>query len=417
MRGKVLKKFQHAKGGNVAISMAIFALPLLAAGGASFDYAYLSRLDTKLQAAADTSALAAARELGLANSDKDNIQALASNYALSHLQDIATPSNTTVTTDSTEDNSSLSVSISHVWKPFFLHYVMEDALPIKVSATATLAGTGTICMLGLDEKLKEAIHLTKNASLNASGCGVYSNSSDKEAIKVEDNATLVSGVTCSAGGIKSSKKSSFTPDPVTDCPQVPDPLAGRLVPVVGSCDYTNFEIDTGIHVLYPGTYCEGLKIKGTAEASLKPGIYIVSGDKLEVTEKASLKGENVGFFLNGHKAKLKFAKESTINLTAPKTGVMAGLLMFEDPAAFNDLQKHEITSDNARMLLGTIYLPNGTLRIDSKGPVADQAAYTAIIARAIELDEGPTLYLNSDYEATDVPVPEGLVNDRVYLSE
>ena len=68
------------------------------------------------------------------------------------------------------------------------------------------------------------------------------------------------------------------------------------------------------------------------------------------------------------------------------------------------------------MLLGTIYLPNGTLKIDSEGPIADKAAYTAIIARAIKLYEGPTLYLNSDYDASDVPVPEGLVRDKVFLT-
>ena len=94
---------------------------------------------------------------------------------------------------------------------------------------------------------------------------------------------------------------------------------------------------------------------------------------------------------------------------------MAGLLIFEDRTA-SKTEKHEITSDNARLLLGTIYLPNGTLKIDSDAPVADKSAYTAIIARAIELQEGPTLYLNSDYEATDVPVPEGLVKDRVMLT-
>ena len=49
-----------------------------------------------------------------------------------------------------------------------------------------------------------------------------------------------------------------------------------------------------------------------------------------------------------------------------------------------------IISDNARTLLGTIYLPVGRLIIDSKRPVADESAYTVIIARMIDLYDGRT---------------------------
>ena len=57
------------------------------------------------------------------------------------------------------------------------------------------------------------------------------------------------------------------------------------------------------------------------------------------------------------------------------------------------------------------------LLIDSKKPVADQSAYTAIVANSIELNSGPNLILNSDYEATDVPVPSGIAgSSQVVLS-
>ena len=80
--------------------------------------------------------------------------------------------------------------------------------------------------------------------------------------------------------------------------------------------------------------------------------------------------------------------------------------------------KHRITSDDARVLLGTIYLPVGDLVIDAKKPVVDQSAYTAIIAQHIELNSGPNLILNSNYDATNVPVPEGIRGTRqVVLSK
>ena len=90
---------------------------------------------------------------------------------------------------------------------------------------------------------------------------------------------------------------------------------------------------------------------------------------------------------------------------------MAGLLMFEDRGAAK-LRPYAILSDGARVLEGTIYLPQSHLYIDADAPIADKSAYTAIVARRMELYAGPHLVLNSDYDLTDVPVPYGIGNNR-----
>ncbi len=64
----------------------------------------------------------------------------------------------------------------------------------------------------------------------------------------------------------------------------------------------------------------------------------------------------------------------------------------------------EIRDQNA----GNIYLPNGRLYVDAEDDVAEDSAYTAIVARKVELSAGPTLHLNTDYGATDIPVPSGI---------
>jgi hypothetical protein len=86
---------------------------------------------------------------------------------------------------------------------------------------------------------------------------------------------------------------------------------------------------------------------------------------------------------------------------------LAGLLFFEAREQADALL-HEINSDNARMLLGTIYLPQGELRIDANMPIASDSAYTAIVVRRMRLYSGPHLVLNTNYGATEVPVPEGI---------
>ena len=60
------------------------------------------------------------------------------------------------------------------------------------------------------------------------------------------------------------------------------------------------------------------------------------------------------------------------------------------------------------MLFRSIYLPVGYLLVDPNSVVAGTSAYTAIIVNRLELTAGPELVLNSNYGASDVPVPAGI---------
>ena len=152
--------------------------------------------------------------------------------------------------------------------------------------------------------------------------------------------------------------------------------------------------------------------------TLDPGIYIIKKGSLTVDGASALNGDHIGFYLTQN-ATFSFTKDLNINLSAPKDGELAGLLFFEDRNN-NPGLNNKITSDNARYLIGTIYLSQGTLTIDSSKAVADQSAYTAIVARALKLKSGPNLVLNSNYDATDVPVPSGLMSlagGRIVLTD
>jgi hypothetical protein len=85
---------------------------------------------------------------------------------------------------------------------------------------------------------------------------------------------------------------------------------------------------------------------------------------------------------------------------------MAGLLFFASRSQSNAV--YQVLSNNAHQLLGTIYLPTGQLSIDANQPIADQSAYTAIITRKLTANAGPTIVLNTNYDQTDVPVPNGI---------
>jgi hypothetical protein len=120
---------------------------------------------------------------------------------------------------------------------------------------------------------------------------------------------------------------------------------------------------------------------------------------------AALTGENVSFRFVGPKAGFRFAETAIVSLGAPKEGPMAGFLFYRDPGP--QPGDFVIGTDLATKLLGTTYLPGATLSVDVIGLVAAQSAYTVIVADRIDI-RGAELVVNSDYGATDIPVPRGV---------
>ena len=223
---------------------------------------------------------------------------------------------------------------------------------------------------------------------------------------------MTAGSICSVG----AAKGKFTPPAVTDCPVIPDPLVAQQAPAVGSCTYTNEKISSGTVSLAPGVYCGGLTITGGASVTLTPGEYIIDGGQLLVENGSSLTTVNAGIYLTGAGATLWFGPDCTINMTAPTSGPLAGLLVFEDRNAPTG-QTHIIYSDNAPVLHGTIYLPQNELHVETNGPVSNASTFTIVIVRTLTLAKAANLYLNSNYNASNIPVPGGLDHSLPYLSQ
>jgi len=197
-------------------------------------------------------------------------------------------------------------------------------------------------------------------------------------------------------------------------------------------------VDGGHATLEPGVYCGGLTLTNGAEGALSKGIFIIKDGPLIVDGGASISGAEVAIYLAGRAANLTFDADTTVNLSAPKDGPLAGILIFDDPTGASAPAKapksgrgaagralkngaprqHQILSDNARNLLGTIYMPKGEIIIDATKPIADKSAYTVLVVDQLHLYSGPNLVLNSDYSATDVPVPPGVgpYGAKIFLS-
>ncbi len=388
-----------------ALVMFGVALPaLLMAAGVVIDYGTLSEQRTAFQTVADGSALAAAREFRLANATPTGVQLAAEKFASTQLKALDQPGTIAATVDLRK--MTVTVEVTNVARTNIMHMFGSDNVTVSARATARVLGTASICVIGLETKKKETIHLEMNAKLEAPDCAVYSNSTQPHGLTAKNNSQLRARFICSAGGVYKDKFDSFQPSPTVDCPTLADPLASRPPPSIGGCSANALSI-TSSTMLSPGTYCGGIRISKGAVVTLNPGIYVFKDGPLDVSGGASLKGANVGLYFNGKGSVLRFEADTKIDLTAPQSGVLAGILFYEDRTSPAN-QIHRILSNDAKVLLGTLYLPQGELNIGANKPVAAESAYTIVVARRFTLSAGPTMVLNAKYSSTNIPVPEGV---------
>lgn len=400
-----LRRFLRDGGGNALIVFGL-AMPVVAGtAGMAVDYSVWTSQRAHLRAAADAAAIAAAKELASPHGTASTVQSVAETVAQANLQGAIGDGAISIVAAVMERNSGVEVVVTQPGETYFSELLLQSPPVIEVRAAAKSVGQ-TVCVIGLDPSQQGTVHLESNARLTAENCAVYSNSTNATGMRSKKDALLKSQFACSAGGIGGSR-ANFDPYPLTDCPPIEDPLLSRPAPPIGSCAGFDLEIDKGERTLYPGTYCGGLKINGNARVTFSPGIYVIKDGRFQVKGNATVSGDYVGFYFIGDDADLVFEKNTTISLGAPKDGPMAGILFYQDRGA-PELVKFSIESNNARKLLGTIYFPNGRLVVKAKAPVADRSAYTVIVARFLELYEGPNLVINTRFADTDVPVPNNV---------
>ncbi len=432
--------------GNVALTFALVAPALLAVAGGAVDFQSIRHQRSALQEAADALATRGAREFLLDKASENHIEALVK--ATAEAQYKPKIGAFSLDVDAIGAEKSVKASLSQMpQQGFVLRHFPAFQEPLEASATAVARGASNVCVIALEEKGEAAIGAEASAKLLAAKCSILSNSTSPRGVEVSGLSKLKAAMICSSGGARGSSL-NFDPAALTDCPVYEDPLKERLEPSVGACNHANLGLGkagpvTGLvgHALTtaislidgsdedtligytrfdlnPGVYCGGLRIRADADVHLTPGIYVFKDGPLEIDLGGRLYGKNVGLFFTGDKAVFDFKPQSIVHLTAPTDGVMAGMLVMENRSR-KTTETYSIKSSNARTLLGTIYLPNGRLLVDSLMPIADASAYTAIVARYLRMRGSPQLVLNTNYALTNVPVPEGIgaSGGEVFLRE
>lgn len=436
-----LRRLKQDGRGSLSMILALALPAITGAALAAVDIGSLHSMRGKLQSISDQTALMAARELQVAGQELGTVERAAIAFATAALKAQGTDAGAQITATARPDRTGIDIRIDLDAKSTLVGYFKPGSSTLSAQSGAKLTGGGSaaVCVLALEPNADRALWLQSQSRITANGCAIYSNSRGRAGLQAETAAEVTAARICSAGGMLGAG-GSFKPMPVTDCPPVKDPLAARAAPATSGCPFLSFpRFITGANTrvtLNPGQYCGGIIATRGAQVELRPGVYVMKNGPLLVDEGATLTGVNAGFVFTGDSSFFYFGDDTTISLSAPKSGDMAGLLFFQaasrraaktsdfwqfiltrisngaqvrlDAFTNDDMITNAIMTNNARNLLGTIYLPQSRLLIDANNPIADQSAYTVIIARKLELYSGPNLVLNTNYSATDVPVPEGV---------
>jgi hypothetical protein len=206
-------------------------------------------------------------------------------------------------------------------------------------------GVASPSIVVLNGSASGALSLSGNSAINIPGA-VIVESSSRTAISVGGNARL---------------------SPAATGVSVPDPFAGLAGPSTTGLTNYGAERLTGSSsaTLNPGIYSQ-IKVLGNASLTMNPGVYIIEGGGLTVTGNASISGSGVMIYNAGSNypgnggsfGGITLSGTGTFNLSAPTTGIYAGLLIFQSRQNTRALS----FSGNAMAgMAGTIYAANASL--------------------------------------------------------
>jgi hypothetical protein len=398
-QGRGIGRFLGDTHGGVVqlLALAIPAVLMLSVG--AVDLASVSSDRLLVQDTADSAALAAAKELGL--SDPNSVAERAQAFSHTKLSGLSDRLTYNVSVEPAEDGGSVTVSITGVRKSFFGNMLPPGGWKIAQSATASIMGRIPLCVLSTGKVKAYDINMDDSARITAPGCLVHGNAN----LEIKKSASLSAHTVQVAG----EASGSVYPQAQEGAPEIGDPFADVTftAPKSQPCKLLAPLLGNGLLPikLQPGRHCFDIKVMQHQTLELEPGVYwFTDGAKLELLEDSVLKGSNV-LLVFDKGSDFKFKDRASIELRGRESGVYSGFVL---ATTRGNIGVFEISSSAARELLGTIYIPEATLWVDGKHKIADQSAWTVVVAKAVKMKGSPSLVINSNYAGTSVKPPDGV---------
>lgn len=410
-----LKRFA----GRFAVAQKGGILPMAAAGVpvaallaiAAAELASLSSERARMQDTADAVALDAANQLSF--SPPDSVLARAEANARDQLADMEPRTRLAIRAEMVED-SGVRVTVDGTRLSFFGNMLPPGGFKTAAAATAVGMNTAPLCVVVLDPGAR--LRLDKAAEMEAGECLVHSNGD----IEVKDAARLRAYAVQTGG---SAQGAGITPAAQTGAKTIEDPFGANATAYPVGCADTDKKFDKlGSATLQAGRHCGHLDVEGTT-VTLAPGVHVFNGEIQLKTGTRLVGGDVLLVFEEG--ARFNFdSSDVRLDFKGLRSGpaAMHGFVFAAGPGRTSAI---ELETGFIERLEGVVYAPKARLRFGDQGDLVQSVAsllptilptmgakskWTVIVAKEIEATEAAAMLVNSDYVASDVPVPTGVGN-------
>jgi hypothetical protein len=411
----LLKRLREDTHGGVLVYMGIMLPVLLGISGLALDASIWYAQKRSAQAIADTAAYATIMEMERTGDEKLAESAAKDDAVVYGLDESAGDSitfNFPPKYGAYAGTAGYYEVIVERPAPVFLSGLFLDDFNTAARAVSGGANGGNPpCLLATEETLKDGFKVN-SGTVKTTGCDIQVNSSDNNrALYVNSQGSLEADPINIVGDYSGPGYISSIPN--VDMPAIEDPLSG-LPPqsIAGGCDYNNFSVLDGTHVLSPGIYCGGIAVSGNAQVTMQPGNYVIMdgtnpdssvnpGTFQTSGNTASVTGDGVSVYLDGNST-VSVTGTSTIDLSAPTYGTYTGILFQGDPNASTDTM-HTFAGGSTSIFDGVMYFPNAIAKLNGGGNNANNTDISAVMARQLRFGGNGTLNFHFSDDAVLPP--------------
>jgi hypothetical protein len=266
------------------------------------------------------------------------------------------------------DGYAVAVQLTAPLRMSFSGLFLSHVPMISARAVATVVTTGEYCGLALASNEDTALLIRANSDVQGN-CGLASNASGTEALRVEGGAEVsahplvAAGVIAAPDNLSVSRRSYGLP--------LEDPLADTEPPLVPATGCPNITVNPNSPTvaLEPGCY-GNLVLNGSTR--LQEGEYILNRGSLIIGPNADVSCDACTIFLTsedpegqpGSIGTVRIHAAATVHLAAPTEGADSGIVIYQDRHALVDAGENAIAGNSFSKITGLIYTPSRPLRVN-----------------------------------------------------
>jgi hypothetical protein len=396
------KGILHDRAGAAAVTIAITFTGIAGLAGLGTEAANWYFTQRAIQGATDAAAHTGATALmggTTSTAAKTEAKSVAANFGFSSGGGATvTVNNPPASGSHTGDSSAVEVIISQPMTLMLSGLFVSSAPTIKARSVALKPSqTNPPCLMTLDTHSETSLSTSGTPSLNLNSCSLYVNSAGTGALTMNGGTITASHAyvvgTVGGTGLTATTTSGVDPHP--------DPYASISTPSYSGCDQNSYKVTgnkTNTISASSGTayvFCNGLQVQGGSTLNLCPGTYVIDQGSLDLKGGGTLNAPpstgctssgGVTIFLTNHTtsgspADVSIAANSTLNITAPTSGSLSGIAVFQDRVTCGSCS-NSLGGGSTQNITGALYFPNNAVSYTG-GASTGGAVCTQLIAYQI----------------------------------